>query len=95
MAGGEEDVGPEYWLRWQVPACAAILAVPAAVSVAVISRSRAVDPPRSSDLWSPCWKKLSPLWLLGLRALALSILFWLLCRAVLLDGAFAFYFYTQ
>ncbi|CAL9078991.1 unnamed protein product [Musa textilis] len=95
MAGGEEDEGPGYWLRWQVPACAAILAVPAAVSVAVISRSRAVDLPRSSDLWSPCWSKLSPLWLLGLRALALSILFWLLCRAVLLDGAFAFYFYTQ
>ncbi|WOL15796.1 hypothetical protein Cni_G24577 [Canna indica] len=93
--GGEGEQGMGYWLRWQVPVCALILAVPSAASVAVIVRAGRLDRISSTDLWVSCWKVVNPFWLLGLRALALSILCWLLSRVVLLDGAFAFYFYTQ
>ncbi|XP_042395558.1 uncharacterized protein LOC121985908 isoform X2 [Zingiber officinale] len=94
MAVGEAEQGLAYWLRWQVAVCLVVLAVPAAVSVSVISSGRA-DPLRSSDLWLSCWKKASRFWLLGFRVVSLSILCFLLWQVLLLDGVFAFYFYTQ
>ncbi|XP_042390829.1 uncharacterized protein LOC121982038 isoform X2 [Zingiber officinale] len=94
MAVGEAEQGLAYWLRWQVAVCLVVLAVPAAVSVSVISSGRA-DPLRSSDLWLSCWKKASRFWLLGFRVVSLSILCFLLWQVLLLDRVFAFYFYTQ
>ncbi|KAG6532157.1 hypothetical protein ZIOFF_005995 [Zingiber officinale] len=94
MAVGEAEQGLAYWLRWKVALCLVVLAIPAAVSVSVISSGRA-DPLRSSDLWLSCWKKASRFWLLGFRVVSLSIFYFLLWQVLLLDGVFAFYFYTQ
>ncbi|KAG6532649.1 hypothetical protein ZIOFF_006499 [Zingiber officinale] len=94
MAVGEAEQGLAYWLRWKVALCLVVLAIPAAVSVSVFSSGRA-DPLRSSDLWLLCWKKASRFWLLGFRVVSLSIFYFLLWQVLLLDGVFAFYFYTQ
>ncbi|XP_042415357.1 uncharacterized protein LOC122004557 [Zingiber officinale] len=94
MAVGEAEQGLAYWLRWKVALCLVVLAIPAAVSVSVISSGRA-DPLRSSDLWLSCWKKACRFWLLGFRVVSLSIFYFLLWQVLLLDGVFAFYFYTQ
>ncbi|XP_020101191.1 uncharacterized protein LOC109719082 isoform X1 [Ananas comosus] len=93
MDGGAPAELPT-WARWEVPICFVILAAPAAASAAAISRVR-FDPLKPRDLWIPSCKRMSPLWLLALRGLALFVLCWLLLEMVLLDGAFAFYFYTQ
>lgn len=79
---------------WQLAVCALIAVLPAAAAVAVIYR-RGKQPPRVAELWLPCWRKLSPLWLLGYRGLVFLVMSWLLTQMVLIDGAFAFYFYTQ
>ncbi|KAA8549035.1 hypothetical protein F0562_000719 [Nyssa sinensis] len=87
-------VGWEYWLQWQVPVCALIFVVPSLVAVILINRVNR-EPLNSGDLWIPCWRNLNPLWLLFYRAFAFTFMAFLLYQIVALDGAFAFYFYTQ
>uniref|UniRef100_A0A5B7BU88 Transmembrane protein n=1 Tax=Davidia involucrata TaxID=16924 RepID=A0A5B7BU88_DAVIN len=87
-------VGWEYWLQWQVPVCALIFVVPTLVAVILVNRVNR-EPLNSGDLWIPCWRNLNPLWLLFYRAFAFTFMALLLYQILALDGAFAFYFYTQ
>ncbi|KAG9459896.1 hypothetical protein H6P81_004404 [Aristolochia fimbriata] len=90
----DDEIGLQYWLRWQVPLCALIFIVPAIVAVAFVLRERRV--PMSSDgLWMPCWKRLHPFWLLGYRLLVFFLMSYILVRMVAVRGIFEFYFYTQ
>lgn len=89
-----EREGLDYWTRWQVPVCALIVLAPAIAAVIVLSRSKD-EGLRLSDLCSPCWRKLHPVWLLVYRALVVLIMTFFLFQMLLLDGANAFYFYTQ
>ncbi|XP_020588260.1 protein rolling stone-like [Phalaenopsis equestris] len=81
-------------MLWQVPVCALIAVLPATVAVTVIYRA-GKQPPRVFDLWAPSWRIINPYWLLGYRGLVFLVMSWLLTQIVLIDGAFAFYFYTQ
>ncbi|THG12308.1 hypothetical protein TEA_001495 [Camellia sinensis var. sinensis] len=93
--GGGEEVGLEYWVRWQVPVCALIFILPTVVAVRLLKRVQS-QPLKSTDLWLPCWRNLNPLWLLFFRVFAFASMAFLLYHIVLvLGGAFAFYFYTQ
>ncbi|KAJ6823907.1 uncharacterized protein M6B38_128110 [Iris pallida] len=85
------------WLRWPVLACAAIvLALPAAATAVLLRRRSAEDARlRPSDLWTSCWRCVSPRWLLAYRALVVVVMPSLLVREVLSDGVFSFFFYTQ
>uniref|UniRef100_A0A1D1ZFH9 3-methyl-2-oxobutanoate hydroxymethyltransferase n=1 Tax=Anthurium amnicola TaxID=1678845 RepID=A0A1D1ZFH9_9ARAE len=91
-AGGGE--GAAYWLQWQIPVCALIFVLPAAVAAVVAYRLRG-DRLGAADLWVPCWRGVQPGWLLGYRAAVLAVMSYVLYRTVLGHGAFAFYFYTQ
>lgn len=86
--------GLEYWARWQVPVCALVIILPAIVASVMISK---VTRPRlsASHLWVPCWRGLSPVWLLAYRALVFCFMSILLCVVASHEGAFVFYFYTQ
>ncbi|KDO86851.1 hypothetical protein CISIN_1g014565mg [Citrus sinensis] len=86
--------GLAYWLRWQVPVCALIILVPTSLTSCLIKKAKA-KPLFLDDLWTPCWRKLNPVWLLIYRAFAFLCLAFMFEAAVALDGAFAFYFYTQ
>ncbi|XXG84627.1 hypothetical protein AAC387_Pa10g2109 [Persea americana] len=88
------EEGLRYWLRWQVPVCALIFAVPLTVAIYLIIR-RQRSPLNGSDLWIPCWRKLHPLWLLIYRSIAFVSMSWMLYQLVASVGFFAFYFYTQ
>ncbi|KAM0948436.1 hypothetical protein DsansV1_C06g0059371 [Dioscorea sansibarensis] len=92
MADRDESFG--YWARWQVPVCALIIVLPAVVAVVLLSRWKRVAL-RSSALWLPCWRSVHPLWILMFRGFVALCMSWFLSRMVLLDGVFAFYFYTQ
>lgn len=96
----EDDagVGLDYWLRWQVPVCALIIAIPAAVCANLIKRrmkSAATEPLSFDCLWVPCWRGLNPRFLFFYRAFAFLSMAYLLARVVFQEGIFAFYFYTQ
>ncbi|KAH9730951.1 protein rolling protein [Citrus sinensis] len=86
--------GLAYWLRWEVPVCALIILVPTSLTSCLIKKAKA-KPLFLDDLWTPCWRKLNPVWLLIYRAFAFLCLAFMFEAAVALDGAFAFYFYTQ
>jgi hypothetical protein len=88
--------GAAYWLRWQVLACGALIALPTAAAAALLPRLRRAAPPlRAADLWVPCWARLHPGWLLGYRAAALAAAAALLARLLAGHGISVFYFYTQ
>lgn len=93
MSNSDEE-GLAYWLRWQVPVCAVIILLPASLILRVTKNIKA-EPLYFGDLWKSCWRRLSPAWLLLYRALAFLCLTFIFVEAVALDGAFAFYFYTQ
>ncbi|XP_010276528.1 PREDICTED: uncharacterized protein LOC104611247 [Nelumbo nucifera] len=84
----------DYWLRWQVPACALIIVVPVVVALYLIYKVQR-SPLSPKDLWVPCWRKLNPLWLLSYRAIVFVFMSFILYQMVALHGAFSFYFYTQ
>ncbi|KAK9202032.1 hypothetical protein WN944_017241 [Citrus x changshan-huyou] len=86
--------GLAYWLRWQVPVCALIILVPTSLTSCLIKKAKA-KPLFLDDLWTPCWRKINPVWLLIYRAFSFLCLAFMFEAAVALDGAFAFYFYTQ
>ncbi|XWS76705.1 hypothetical protein CRYUN_Cryun01aG0200600 [Craigia yunnanensis] len=88
------DEGLGYWLRWQVPVCALIIAAPSVLASYVIKEVK-TDPLFFDDFWKPRWRKLNPCWLLCYRAFAFICLARILYEVVALEGAFAFYFYTQ
>ncbi|KAF5931479.1 hypothetical protein HYC85_032352 [Camellia sinensis] len=69
--GGGEEVGLEYWVRWQVPVCALIFILPTVVAVRLLKRVQS-QPLKSTDLWLPCWRNLNPLWLLFFRVFAFA-----------------------
>ncbi|KAL5700702.1 hypothetical protein ACHQM5_026116 [Ranunculus cassubicifolius] len=89
-----EDSGLNYWLKWQVPVCALVIILPTIIASYLLSK---VQKPNlnTSDLWIPCWKSLSPIWLLIYRALVFSFMIWLLCLVASHEGKYVFYFYTQ
>lgn len=94
-------VGVDYWMKWQVPVCGLIIAIPAAVAIKSIkarTRNGGEEAQNLNDsllLWVPCWRKLSPKWLLLYRALAFISMAYLLYQMLLFSGLFGFYFYTQ
>ncbi|PKA54702.1 hypothetical protein AXF42_Ash000537 [Apostasia shenzhenica] len=90
----DEVKGLAYWIQWQVAVCALIAILPGAAAVAVIIR-KGRPPLRASDLWAPCWAELSPFLLLTYRASVFLVMSWVLSQTVLMDGAGAFFFYTQ
>ncbi|XP_043711530.1 uncharacterized protein LOC122660336 isoform X2 [Telopea speciosissima] len=92
--GNPDEQGLEYWLRWQVPVCALIFMAPTVIALILISRVQRA-PLSAHDLWLPCWRRLSPIWILIYRAFVFVFMSWLLYQIVALHGAFAFYFYTQ
>ncbi|KAK3034662.1 hypothetical protein RJ639_033617 [Escallonia herrerae] len=94
MESTGDSVGLEYWLRWQVPVCALLIVIPLIVSVVVIKRVDK-EPLTSSDLWMPCWRNLSPLWLLFYRAFAFVAMDFVLHRTAAAFGPVVFFFYTQ
>ncbi|XP_062084310.1 uncharacterized protein LOC133790626 [Humulus lupulus] len=90
--------GFEYWVQWQVPVCALNFIIPAVVVLKYLRKEKKEDALsiRSIDfLWSCCWRHLNPIWLLIYRAFAFVCLASMLYQMVLIDGPFAFYFYTQ
>ncbi|XP_017969830.1 PREDICTED: uncharacterized protein LOC18613775 isoform X2 [Theobroma cacao] len=89
-----DDEGLGYWFRWQVPVCAFIIVAPSVLASYVIKKVK-TDPLFFDDFWKPQWRKLNPCWLLCYRAFAFVCLGRILYEIVALDGAFAFYFYTQ
>ncbi|XP_020591860.1 uncharacterized protein LOC110032542 [Phalaenopsis equestris] len=89
-----EDEGLAYWMRWQVAVCAIIAALPSVIAVTVILKIEK-QPLWAACLWAPCWRKVSPFWLLAYRAVAFLFMAWLLGQMVLFRGAFNFFFYTQ
>lgn len=93
MSNSDKE-GLAYWLRWQVPVCALIILVPTSLTLCLIMKAKA-KPLFLDDLWTSCWRKLNPVWLLIYRAFAFLCLAFMLKAAVTFDGAFAFYFYTQ
>ena len=94
MSDPEESEGYGYWLRWQVPICALILIATVLTSLFHIVNAKA-EPLSFSDLWVPRWRYLNPVWLLLYRAFAFLCFALLHFDIIALDGAFAFYFYTQ
>lgn len=97
MEKSEEAVGLAYFMKWQTPVCALIIAIPAGIAVNLVKKrlSKIEEPLNYSDLWVPCWRKLNPRWLLGYRVMAFLTMAWLLFQMALFSGLFAFYFYTQ
>ncbi|GAB2262777.1 hypothetical protein Droror1_Dr00003774 [Drosera rotundifolia] len=100
-------LGVEYWLNWQVGACALIILIPSTVAAAIAAKrirnkrggGRDSDHDdgdglRRSDLWVPCWSNLSPVWVLVYRVFAMAIMGWILYLMVLFDGLWSFNFYT-
>jgi len=94
MSISDDNEGLQYWVRWQVPVCALIIALPAVEAVKFIKKLKA-EPLNHTDLWNPCWRNLNPLWVLVYRAFAFVCLSWVLYEVILLTKAYAFYFYTQ
>ncbi|XP_068660609.1 uncharacterized protein [Aristolochia californica] len=90
----DDELGLQYWLRWQVPVCALIFVIPAIIAVVFVFREKRA-PLSSVDLWMPCWRRLHPLWLLGYRAIVFFLMSFILLRMVVDRGIFEFYFYTQ
>ena len=84
----------QYWVQWQVPVCAFIVAAPAVLALRFVKKLEA-QPFNYADLWTPCWKNFSPVWLLYYRAFAFVCLAWMLYEMVVFAGAFCFFFYTQ
>ncbi|XP_023907506.2 uncharacterized protein LOC112019214 [Quercus suber] len=84
----------QYWVQWQVPVCAFIIAAPAVLALRFVKKLKA-QPLNYADLWTPCWKNFSPVWLLYYRAFAFVCLAWMLYEMVAFAGAFCFFFYTQ
>ncbi|OMO82211.1 hypothetical protein COLO4_23166 [Corchorus olitorius] len=83
-----------YYTEWQVPVCALAIVGPSVIALYVILKVKR-EPLFLDDLWKPKWKKLNPFWLLCYRAFAFLCMARILYEIVALDGAFAFYFYTQ
>lgn len=94
MSNSEEREGYNYWLSWQVPVCALILTVSVITALMHIVKAKE-QPLWHIHLWIPCWRKLSPVWLLLCRAFAFLCLARIHFDIIALDGAFSFYFYTQ
>ncbi|CAI9785565.1 unnamed protein product [Fraxinus pennsylvanica] len=90
-------LGFDYWLQWQVLVCALIFLLPAAVAVFLLKKrtSAGSNPLNSTDLWVPCWRNLSPKWLLFYRAIAFVSMSFLLYEIAAAFGFFVFFFYTQ
>ncbi|KAK4559492.1 hypothetical protein RGQ29_008634 [Quercus rubra] len=84
----------QYWVQWQVPVCAFIVAAPAVLALRFVKKLKD-QPLNYADLWTPCWKNFSPVWLLYYRAFAFVCLAWMLYEMVVFAGAFCFFFYTQ
>ncbi|KAL2935125.1 Lipase 2 [Bienertia sinuspersici] len=92
-----EEVGFNYWMKWQVPVCGLIIAIPTAIAIKFI-KSKPRNPQShnlNEILWISCWRNLNPKWLLLYRALAFLSMAYLLFQMLLFSGLFAFYFYTQ
>ncbi|KOM35359.1 hypothetical protein LR48_Vigan02g150900 [Vigna angularis] len=89
-----DSEGYRYWFRWQVPVCALILIVTVITSSVLIVKVKA-QPFYHNHLWIPCWRNLTPLWLLLYRAFAFLCLARIHFDIIALDGPFSFYFYTQ
>ncbi|XP_071700844.1 uncharacterized protein [Rutidosis leptorrhynchoides] len=91
------DVGGalQYWLQWQVLACAFIILIPAIVSLKLIKRSNSKPTTNTYHLWIPCWKNLHPIWLLFYRIFSFITMSFLLLHVLLAFGPVVFYFYTQ
>lgn len=94
MSISDDREGFGYWLRWQVPVCALVVVLPAVYAVKFVKKLKA-EPLNYSDLWTPCWRNLNPVWLLYYRAFAFVCLAWMLYEMFAFAGAFAFFFYTQ
>ncbi|XP_043812328.1 uncharacterized protein LOC110614751 isoform X2 [Manihot esculenta] len=94
MSNLEGDEGIGYWFRWQVPVCGLIIVGSSLVAFYTTSKVRA-EPLFLNELWKPCWRCINPLWLLFYRLSAFICLAPMLYEIVAIDGAFAFYFYTQ
>ncbi|KMT10014.1 hypothetical protein BVRB_5g122290 [Beta vulgaris subsp. vulgaris] len=93
-----EDVGIDYWMKWQVMVCGLIIAIPAAIVINIIkSRNRNLKESQNSNylLWLPSWRNLHPKWLLLYRTFAFLSMAFLLYQILLFAGLFALYFYTQ
>ncbi|WCJ22650.1 hypothetical protein M5689_004729 [Euphorbia peplus] len=90
----QEQVNIEYWLRWQVPVCGFIIIAPFLAAIYTIKNAKSTTL-FFDDLWKSCWKSLNPIWLLCYRVFALICLAPFLYRTVAIEGASAFYFYTQ
>lgn len=82
-----------YWVQWQFPVCATIVAIPAAASIFVISRTKH-SPPSLLSLSVPCWKRMAPVWLLVYRALVLILLVYLTYQLLIVRGVSALFFYS-
>ncbi|WCJ22651.1 hypothetical protein M5689_004730 [Euphorbia peplus] len=89
---GEANFG--YWFRWEVTVCGFMIIAPILASIYIIKNAK-TGPLFLDHLWKPCWKFLSPIWLLCYRVCALVCLAPFLYQIIAIDGAFAFYFYTQ
>ncbi|KAL4572189.1 hypothetical protein LXL04_018958 [Taraxacum kok-saghyz] len=90
-----EDVGLDYWLRWQAPVCALIFLLPALVSLRFIVTKNNTYTTKNHHLWMSCWRNLHPCWLLLCRLISFFSMAYLLYQTVLAFGPFVFYFYTQ
>lgn len=93
------SMGLEYWLQWQVGACALLIFISAAVTLRYLLGLGQIEPNRilkSGELWIPCWSWLNPRWLMIYRAFAFASTAFILYEVVVeLRGPIAFYFYTQ
>ncbi|XP_050236490.1 uncharacterized protein LOC126686479 [Mercurialis annua] len=88
------EEGIVFWLQWQVPISALMIMGPAFFSFYTIKNVK-TEPLYFHNLWKPCWRFLNPLWLLFFRVCAFICLTPMLYEIIAIDGAFAFYFYTQ
>ncbi|KAH7678584.1 hypothetical protein IHE45_06G006000 [Dioscorea alata] len=86
------DIDP-FWDKWNAASIGALVISPVPLLVLIILERAAL---RWSALWLPCWRSMHPLWILVFRSCAALCMSWFLySRMVLLDGIFAFYYYTQ
>ncbi|XP_056684260.1 uncharacterized protein [Spinacia oleracea] len=93
----KSTVGIDYWMKWQVPVCGLIIVIPAAIAIKMIKNKtiNGEEDTQNSVLWVPCWRQLSPKWLLLYRAFAFLTMANLLFQMLHSYGPYAFYFYTQ
>lgn len=101
----------DYWFNWRVLLCAVWVLAPMVVALFVIykyedssvetQRRNGDDSEEHSDVlcvddaWRPCFERIHPGWLLGLRILALCFLLATNIARLALRGWRIYYYYTQ